>query len=359
MKLTTCKADEVPGLLPDALAGRRVLAPVGEHPERTLAMLRPELPVTEPDAAVVVSTSGSTGVPKGVVLSRRALLAAAESSQQRLGPMSWTCVLPTGYVAGLMVLVRAHIAGRQVRFASSDLSDLDPAPGANAISIVPTQLFRAMERPEVLRSLARYDAILLGGAAVDADLLRSAIDEGLNLVTTYGMSETCGGCVWDGEPLPGVTVELHDGRIDLHGDMAFSGYRLAPELTAATLSGRTVRTHDRGQWIDGRLRVLGRMDDVVISGGVNVDLADVQRAVDALAPGTSAVVAVPDEEWGQKVVLLSTAEQDLAWWRTQLAGSLGKTALPKALTRCDVVPRTSSGKIDRQALLGALLEQKD
>lgn len=353
--LTPCRADQVPTLLPDALAGRLVLAPLGDDPERTLAMLRPELPVEEEDAAAVVTTSGSSGVPKGVVLSRRALFAAAESAQQVLGAMTWTSVLPTGYVAGLILHVRAQLAGTAVRYASSDLTDLDPAPGANAISIVPTQLFRAMERPEVLRSLARYDAILLGGAAVDAELLARARGLGLALVTTYGMSETCGGCVWDGVPLPGVDVRLGErGRIQLAGEMAFSGYRLQPGLTAEVLDGKTVRTQDRGEWRDGRLAVLGRLDEVVVSGGVNVDLAAVQAAVEALAPGQAMVLGVPDAQWGTRVTLASSLERDLDWWRSRLRHTLGGPALPRALARVDVLPRTSSGKIDRQAMLRLL-----
>lgn len=356
--MSVCSPSEVASLVPDALAGRAVIAPVGEQADSTLAMLRPEVDVEFDGAAAIVATSGSTGTPKGVVLSRDALVAAAESSQQLLGPMSWTCVLPTGYVAGLMVLVRAHVAGRGVRFASSDLSDLSPAPGPNAISIVPTQLFRAMERPDVLASLARYDAILLGGAAVDPSLLADARARGLNLVTTYGMSETCGGCVWDGAPLPGVDVALGEGdRIHLSGPMAFSGYRLRPDLTAGVLSGHTVRTNDRGVWTGGHLSVLGRMDDVVISGGVNVDLAEVQRAVEAVQPGVAVVVALPDAEWGQQVTLATTDEHDLAWWRSQLGASLGRAALPRALTRLDALPRTSSGKIDRQSLVRALTDE--
>ena len=370
--MSVCPAAEVSTLLPEALSGRRVLAPVGESPDVTLAMLRPEVDVEFADAAAIVATSGSTGTPKGVVLSRRALLAAAEGAQGVLGPMTWTCVLPTTYVAGLMVLVRAHVAGRPVRFASSRLDDLDPAPGANAISIVPTQLFRALERPDVLAGLARYDAILLGGAAVDPALLDEARGRGLNLVTTYGMSETCGGCVWDGVPLPGVAVTLASadptltsaelveapGRIQLGGDMAFSGYRLRPDLTAQTLSGRTVRTNDRGVWADGRLQVLGRLDDVVISGGVNIDLAEVQRAVEAVCPGTGVALALPDAEWGQTITLVTTDEHDIAWWRDQLGRHLGRAALPRLLTRLDVLPRTDSGKIDRRSLIRALSDEQ-
>lgn len=355
MLLTPCTPDELSRHLPAALRGEKVLAPLGPDPAAELAMLRPEQPVTEPGAAVVVSTSGSTGTPKGVVLSAAALLAAAESAQQLLGRCTWTCPLPTHYVAGLMVLVRAQVAGTAVRMASSDLSDLDPAPGANAISLVPTQLFRALEQPGVLDRLRRF-TILLGGAAVDPAVLAHARGLGLDVRTTYGMSETCGGCVWDEEPLPGVEVLLGpQGRIRLTGDMVFSGYRLREDLTAEVLGHeaggrRAVLTADRGELVDGRLRVLGRLDDVVISGGVNVDLAQVQRAVDAVAPGSSQVLALPDAEWGQLVTLATTTGHDLQWWRDALAEQLGRAALPRHLVHLDVLPRTSSGKIDRQAL---------
>lgn len=359
--MTTCRPDEVGPLLRRALDGGPAVAPVADGPTAaaTLAMLRPEVPLEHDDVAAVVATSGSTGTPKGVMLSRGALLAAAGQAQQVLGPMTWTCVLPTGYVAGLMVLVRAHLAGTAVRHAASDLSDLDAAAGPNAISIVPTQLFRALERPDVLRRLARFDAILLGGAAVDAALLADARDRGLHLVTTYGMSETAGGCVWDGAPQPGVEVALDEGtgRITLAGPMAFSGYRLRPDLTVGVLDGDRVLTNDRGAWHDGRLRVLGRLDDVVVSGGVNVDLAAVQRAVEAIEPGASVVVALPDAEWGQRVVLATTGDHDVTWWRTRLGEVLDRAALPRAVARRDVLPRTTSGKIDRQSLVRALLDE--
>lgn len=354
MLLTLCNPAELADLLPRALRGEQVLAPLGPKPEPELAMLQPRLPVEQDDAAVVVSTSGSTGTPKGVVLSRTALLAAAQSTQQVLGRCTWTCVLPTHYVAGLMVLVRAHVDGTTVRNAGRDLSGLEPADGPNAISLVPTQLFRALDDPRLVETLRHY-TILLGGAAVDPQVLEQARGLGLDLRTTYGMSETCGGCVWDGVALPGVGVDLgQDQRIKLSGPMAFSGYRLAPELTAGALrvegDRRTVLTQDRGELTDGRLSVLGRLDDVVVSGGVNVDLAQVQRAVDALAPGTSAVLALPDTEWGSLVALATTTGHGLAWWREALAADLGRAALPRHVAQLDVLPRTSSGKIDRQAL---------
>lgn len=358
-ELTPCRPDEVASLLPEVLAGRMVLAPLAEP--SLAGKLRPELGVDEVDAGLVVTTSGSSGTPKQVVLSTAALTAAAESAQTVTGPLVWTNVLPTHYVAGAMVLVRALVAGTLVRHGSSRLDDLEPDPArANAISIVPTQLFRVLDDPALVASLARYDLVLLGGAAVDEGLLARAREQGLRLVTTYGMSETCGGCVWDGVPLPGVRVDIGpDQRISLAGPMAFSGYRGQPALTAEVLHGDRVRTNDRGSWDEGRLSVLGRLDEVVISGGVNVDLASVQRAVDGLCAAHSlapaVVVGLPDDEWGQRVTLVQTGEAPaLSWWQEQLREELAAAALPRRLERVAELPTTSSGKIDRRAIVARL-----
>ena len=352
--LRSCRPDQVEALLPGALAGEFVLAPVPDA--ATAALLRPAAPVTEPDAAVVVVTSGSTGTPKAVVLAAAAITAAADGFRARHGAFNWACALPTHYVAGLMVLARGLLdrphGGAGVRHAAPDLHDLTPAAGRNAISLVPTQLVRALRDASLSERLAGFDAVLVGGAALPAGTREAARAAGIKLLTSYGMSETCGGCVFDGEPLPGVTVELDKaGRISIGGPQLFSGYRLDPEATAASLVAGRLLTNDRGEWHDGRLRVLGRLDDVVISGGVNVDLAAAQRVLDELAPGQGVLLAVPDAEWGARIVLASTAPGlDLAAWRARLRPRLAAAALPRQLLTVAALPRTSSGKIDRQQL---------
>ncbi|PZQ41505.1 MAG: AMP-dependent synthetase, partial [Phenylobacterium zucineum] len=271
--------------LAEALDGGDPVAPVPEP--RLLPALAPELPVDEADAAAVVTTSGTTGEAKGVVLGRSAIRFSAAATHARLGgPGDWVCALPTQHVAGLMTIARAVVAGTRVRFARRDLSDLTPPHGRAYLSLVAAQLDRALEQPRVVAALAEYAAVLVGGSAVPSGLCERAGEAGVRVVTTYGMSETCGGCVYDGVPLDGVRVEFDEGRISLGGPMAFLGYRLRPELTAETLVGDLVSTHDRGRWVDGRLVVLGRSDDVVITGGSNVDLAAAQRASDAeFGPG--------------------------------------------------------------------------
>ncbi|HEY5821313.1 MAG TPA: AMP-binding protein [Propionibacteriaceae bacterium] len=364
--LVLVEPDDVAAALVATLSGGPAFAPLPPDPaerERVVAMLRPSAAVEEPDAAVIVATSGSTGRPKGVVLSRAALLASATATHERLGgPGDWALALPTHYVAGLMVQVRAVAGGTRVHVVRPDLSDLPAAlprlHGRRYLSLVPTQLRRALEIPSVATALSDFDAVLLGGAAADPALLEHARDAGVRIVTTYGMSETCGGCVYDGSPLTGVGVEIGDkGRIVIGGPTVFTGYRQQPELTAATLDGGRLVTHDRGRWRGDRLEVLGRVDEVVITGGLNVDLAEVERYArtwPALTGGELVVLGRADPEWGTVVVAVSDVEVGLDGLREFLRNALPAYAAPRELIRIDPLPRTSSGKIDREALRSLL-----
>jgi o-succinylbenzoate---CoA ligase len=369
----------------DALAGGPPVAALPDDPvvaDRVLTMLQPGVPVTEPDAAVVVSTSGSTGAPKGVVLSRAAITASATATEQRLGgPGRWLLALPTHYVAGLMVVARAVAAGRPVLDVGPDLAGLPAAlrggSGPNYLSVVTTQLTRALRDPDLSAALSRIDAVLLGGGPAEQELLDRARTAGITVITTYGMSETCGGCVYDGVPLPGVTVALEanpepleqgpelvegrcpepvEGRILLGGNVVFSGYRLQPELTSQTLINGMVRTNDRGVLDDDRLQVLGRYDDVIISGGLKIDIAAVERAARGwpdLGGGEIALVGVPDPDWGTRLIGYAEAlsgDLDPVRLRTFLDGRVARHEVPSELVVLDALPRTSSGKVDREKL---------
>lgn len=348
--LEVCKPEEVLRLLPQVLAGERSIAPINDN------RFKQALCLDEPagDAAVVITTSGSTGTPKPVSLSAAALLAGAEMTRKRCGSFTWTCVLPVEYVAGLMVLVRGltdkPIAGGQgVILASPQLTDLHPDRGANAISIVPTQLVKALDDIRITRSLARYDLVLVGGAPLNKEVLSRAQDAHIPVVQTYGMSETCGGVVYDGYPLPGVkTLIGPGGRVSLSTPSAFSEYRGLADETAKVLNGSTVVTSDRGEIVDGRLRILGRLDDVVISGGVNVDLAAAQRVINAIDP-KAVIFGVPDMQWGTAIMLADPLARSLNWWRLQLGADFGAAAMPKRVVDADI-PMTRSGKVDRRAL---------
>lgn len=340
--------------LAEALAGGNPVAPVPEP--RLLPALHAEEPVLEPDAAAVVTTSGSSGEPKAVVLSGSAVRFAAAATNDRLGGAGdWVCALPTQHVAGLMTVARAVVSGTRLRFARPDLADLPAPTGRTYLSLVAAQLDRALTGAATAELLRGYQAVLVGGSAVPGTLRERARSAGVKIVVTYGMSETCGGCVYDGVPLAGVRVELDDERVSLGGPMVFSGYRLRPDLTAQVLRGDVVRTSDRGRWADGRLQVLGRFDDVVISGGEKVDLAAAQRLCDAefgpAAEGGVVLLGVPDERWGIRVVAVTTGPLDLTTVLARLGNRLGRAASPKELRRVGELAYTSIGKIDRTALL--------
>lgn len=291
----------------------------------------PQLP---PEVGVVLETSGSTGRPQRVALTREQLVAAARANRDYFGwDATWHLALPAYYVAGFMVLVRG-VLGDGVRTCSSDLTDAAPVPGRNCISIVPTQLIRALDAEIPLDG---FDAVLVGGAPLHPAVRHRAEQAGISVVETYGMSETCGGIVYDGVPLPGVHAELDEGLIRLSGPMVQHG---------------SILTHDRGEWIDGRLRVLGRSDDIVITGGLKADLAVVRETLTAL-DSDAWVLAVDDEEWGQRIVLFARSGT-LEQWRKRLSETLPRHALPRQLCTVEPLPRTPGGKPDREKLLRLL-----
>jgi o-succinylbenzoate---CoA ligase len=328
-------------------------------------MLQLEEPVSEPDAAVVLATSGSTGRPKGAILSRTAVRAAADAAHARLGgPGDWALALPPYYVAGLMVMARVIAADTTIHDVGGDLARLpsavDAMQGRRYLAVVPTQLDRALAQPQLIEAMRALDAVLVGGSAMDAYLRSRAEQAQINIVASYGMTETCGGCVYDGLPLDGVSVTVEPGtqRIRISSVTNFSGYRLRPDLTRTTLSDGTLITQDRGEWTtDGRLHVLGRVDDEVITGGINVDLAQLERACKSwpgLAGAEIAVVAVPDVRWGRKIVAVTNGPGSVTALQAYLGGRLPRHAAPRELVHLNALPKTAAGKIDRIRLVADL-----
>ena len=257
-----------------------------------------------------------------------------------------------------MVLARTVLGRTRAWPVRADLRDL-PATltdltGRRYVSLVPTQLSRARREDRVWEALGAFDAVLVGGGRTEAGLLADARASGIRVVPTYGMSETCGGCVYAGRPLDGVDVVLADGgQILIGGKVLFSGYRLRPELTQASLVDGRLATADRGRWTDGRLEVLGRRDDVVITGGLNVDLAAVEGLVRGWAERSGAeavVVGIPDPEWGTKIVAVTDGRGELADLQQVVRRSLPAYAAPRVLVCLKRLPRLASGKPDRRAI---------
>lgn len=321
---------------------------------------------------VVLETSGSTGIPKRVALSCDALLASASASATALeGQGQWLLALPAHYVAGLQVLTRSIAAGTVPVVLPP--GRFDPAVFAEAsrslsgeqhyTSLVPLQLARLLESRAGVMALRRFDGILVGGQATPPQLLQRTEQLGLPVFRTYGSSETSGGCVYNGIPLPGVHVRIVEGQIELAGPMLAEGYLGDDELTARTFTVadglRWYRTGDLGEFDNGVLRVHGRADNVIISGGVNVSLDRVERVVRGLPDLTeSVVVGTQHPEWGQVPVVVTSARYvSLTEIADAVAASLGKPARPAHIIRLDELPLLPSGKPDRLAIVAIVAVQ--
>ena len=362
-----------------ALGGEGPAVELSAGPDGSPVVALVEAPGVE-DAAVVVRTSGSTGTPKATVLTLDALAASSMATALALrGEGQWLLALPVQYVAGVQVLVRSLFAG--TRPWAMDLSGgftpeaftaaaLELTDKIRFTSLVPTQLQRLLDSPstETLAVLRRFNGILLGGGPAAPELLAAARDAGVRVVTTYGSAETCGGCVYDGVPLEGVVVRVaEDGRILLGGATIAAGYLDAPELSAEAFVAdggvRWYRTNDIGELdADGKLTVLGRADDVVITGGVKVSAAHVQAELERLDGVLAAFVAgVPSAEWGQALAAyVALADSSPDGLRDFTAGAAWAPALgalaPKTVLAAGDLLMLPNGKPDRLAMTVRLTE---
>jgi O-succinylbenzoic acid--CoA ligase len=337
-----------------APAVRPGLRPVTGRADEILALLQ-AWDVEDAPEPLVIATSGSTGRPKRVVLSRAAMRASAHATLSRLGgPGQWVLNLPATYVAGVQVLYRSVVAGTEPVVQQGDLTEAVAGMTGprRYLSLVPTQLVRLLADSRDVAAATHFDAVLVGGGPLAARDRAEAVRAGIRVVSTYGMSETCGGCVYDGMPLDGVAVKIDaEGQVWLAGPMLFDGYDGDPALTESVLRDGWLRTSDLGRLDeDGRLDVLGRVDDVVISGGVKVPPYAVERML-LRHPGVRAVqvVGVPDPEWGERVVAVVAGEvapdelRDLVQPRTWA---------PKDVVVVPELPLLPNGKVDRSRLRG-------
>jgi len=323
--------------------------------------------------SLVISTSGTTGTPKGAQHSPATLAASAAATHKYLGgPGNWLLALAPHHIAGLQVLLRAFAAGCTPGVL--DLSSgFNPDAFADALdaldgprrytSLVPTQLIKVLDSPRATAALRTADALLVGGAATPAPLLRRALDAGLPIIRTYGMSETGGGCVYDGIPLDGVTITLLDpnpegvGRVALSGPMVAHGYRNLPDHPVFTLTpdARTFLTDDLGRLDDGVLSIIGRADEAITTGGLTVVPQVVEAVIlDDDSVRECAVVGLPDERLGEKVVAFvvpsDTTRFDAERIRGAVVERLDRYAAPRDVIEIDELPLRGPGKVDRRAL---------
>ncbi len=362
---------EVYSELRRALDGEFAIAPVKQAIENATGASG--FPAEVEDAvAVVIESSGSTGAPKRVCLSAEAIVASAHSSAEALGGQGqWLLALPVSYIAGINVLARSIVSGTEpvIQEGSFDpkgflelVDELDSGP--RFTSLVPNQLQRLIDAartsgPADLSRLRSFNRILVGGQAILPALLEQAIELGIAVTRTYGSSETCGGCVYDGVPLPDTLVRLKEGKsgeIELGGPILANGYLDDPERTAdrfhSEAGARWFRTGDSGRLEGDILQVLGRMDDVIISGGIKVPLGALEQLVRSL-PGfeDAVVVGESSERWGEVPVVFTTRSGlELARLRASVEARLGPEARPDRIVVLESMPMLDSGKPDRQAL---------
>jgi O-succinylbenzoic acid--CoA ligase len=398
------EAEAVAVLLPAPDAARAAVAlwdageaavpldPAAPGPDlrRSLAALRPTslidadgrhpLPGGVPvpaGVAAVLATSGATAERKGVELTGDGLAASAAAVVSRSADSTggWLCCLPLHHVAGLAVVGRAWVNGHSVTVHSGfDAPAVAEAAlgGAVSVSMVPTMLQRLLDHDA--RAVARFGHILLGGGPIDPGLLQRARAAGARVSTTYGMTETWGGVVHDGHPLPGVELRLERDALDpaagpddvgeilVRGAMLMRGYRLWPEGTAAAIdAGGWYRTGDLGRFdgaAGGRLWVVDRIGDVVNTGGVKVSPTEVERVLAAHPSVADVCIAGrPDPEWGERVVAfvvpaVPTDPPPLAELRTFAGRHLPAAKLPRQVVILPAIPRTTGGKPLRRLLPG-------
>lgn len=393
---------EVPRGAPGVEVARQVIwalfAAGGDGGERAVALiadaaaarqvLRPEEPLEDPRTALIMLTSGSTGDPKGVCWSRSNLLAMSRMWRDRYPDLidaPRVAALPVTTAGGLGLVIRAVFdsaslvalpsIGGAARFDPEVFADT-VRPFADAgpvVSLVPTQLAVLMQHSAGREALRVMRRVFLGGAAASARLLEDARDLDIDIVTTYGMTETCGGCVHDGSPLEGVDVRIDaGGRIHLAGPMCALGYRLRPLDTAAVFSGTSFATGDVGAWDDRRLAVVGRIDDIVQVRGTNVALGAVERAiVDSGLAREAVAFAVEDDVDGHQIIALVIPDADHAQadhaasmeWVAAIGVAvrqrLGSPAIPASIRPVSVLPYLPGGKIDRRSARGLLSRQID
>ena len=294
-------------------------------------------------AAVVIGTSGTTGAPKEIFLSSHALISSARASNAFVGAKpgdTWSLLLPLTHVAAVNVFVRAFELGTipvDLRNHSGEY------PRVNFTAIVPTQLFRALNGDDhLLKHLQGAQKVLVGGAALSSAIRNQATAAGINVVTTYGMSETSGGCVYNGEILEGTEVEVRGGSIFIRGNI------LALNLD---LSDGWFETKDLGEFVDEKLVVIGRSDDVIISGGENLSLNSVESILNESFPGTQcAAFSVDDPQWGQTLHIAFVGQAEKEAIATVLENRIGAFAKPKGIHFVNSLPLLGIGKVDRKRL---------
>jgi O-succinylbenzoic acid--CoA ligase len=306
------------------------------------------------NTALIVESSGSTGIPKRIELSLEALRHSAKASAARLGGEGqWLLALPVNFIAGANVLFRSVIADTQPILMNTQLPFTVEAfvrgaslmdQGNRFTSLVPAQLAKlaaaARDDAFVFSTLRKFSAILVGGQTPNMGDVLELRSRGIKVVVSYGMTETSGGCVYDGVPLDGVKVSLQSGLVEISGPVLANGL------------GESFLTNDLGQWVNDRLEILGRADRVIVSGGLKLSLDHFEQRARELAGVEDLIALALDSAMGQSVGVIYVGSENADFG--SLSESISLAARPKRVVRVESLPRLSSGKPDLLAARRAL-----
>ena len=335
------------------ITARLAEALAGEGPAISLGPISSKTVPSE--ISLVVSTSGSTGDAKEVGLSANAIFASAKATNKFFGASTgqiWSLLLPLTHIAGINVLVRALELGTiaiDARGITGKYSDADYT------AVVPTQLFRALNGDgDLLAHLQSAKSVLVGGAALDKNLGDQAHTAGINIVESYGMTETCGGCVYDGLPIGDTSVEINkDGLIKISSASLATTYLNDVSGWSSKLEDGYFLTSDLGEINDGKLTVTGRADDVIVTGGENISLHKVEEVIrNSFAGIECAAFAVVDQKWGQALhlAIAGSVKPDQSAINKALSAQISVAAKIKGAIYLDQLPKTALDKVNRQEL---------
>ena len=342
------------------ITARLAKALAGEGPAITLGPISVERVPSE--IAVVVSTSGSTGDAKEVGLSAGAIFASAKATNKFFGAsegQTWSLLLPLTHIAGINVLVRALELGT---IAIDARGITGKYPDADYTAIVPTQLFRALNGDaDLLAHLLSAKSVLVGGAALDSKLREKARTARVNIVESYGMTETCGGCVYDGLPIGDTSVEINSaGLIKISTSSLATTYLNDESDWSAKLDNEYFLTSDLGEIANGKLTVTGRADDVIITGGENISLTKVEEVIRNTFVGIEcAAFAVADQQWGQALhlAIAGSVKPEVSEINQSLSSQISAAAKIKGAIYLDQLPKSALDKVNRQELASLVLRE--
>jgi len=325
------------------------------------------------DAGLIICTSGSTGNPKAVEISSQALISAAKKTNEKFKePADWILAINPAFIGGIMVIARAIVGNQNWIYGLDETDKFNPDLFVSRTlevisknrkvrtSLVNAQLSTLVSQGHI-DTLKKFDALLIGGGQISNSLYNQLKNEGVNLIRTYGMTETCGGVVWEGLPLNNVSIRIDHPANDGVGQIAIKSDSNATcyhgesieinQLNESTFNNGWVLTKDLGIVKNGELKVIGRSDDIVVSGGTNISLYAIENVIkDQVGIEDAVVFSIPDDKWGVIVAAVVVGNYEVSLIQKSIEHELGKAAIPRVIKNAKEIPLLPNGKVDIDSL---------